>query len=69
MVITRKFTDPLSRKTVRIHKRAKNELLNSKSEFNHAPIARIIVEKNVREQGPQQPQKNFMKHNFNQTHA
>ena len=48
MEITRKFKDPLTRQAneaVRIGTRAKNELLNSKSEFNHPPIARITIEK------------------------
>ena len=50
MKITRKFQDPLTRQAneaVRISQRNKNkgELLNSKSEFNHPPLGRIIVEK------------------------
>ena len=50
MQITKKFRDPLTRKAneaVRISHRNKNpgELLNSKSEFNHPPVARIVIEK------------------------
>ena len=46
MEITDKFRDPLTRQAneaVRISKRKKCELLNSKNEFNHPPIARISV--------------------------
>ena len=52
MEITDKFRDPLTRQAneaVRISKRKKNELLNSKNEFNHSPIARISV---VRKENP-----------------
>ena len=48
MEITRKFKDPLTRQAneaVRIYSRGKNELLNSKSEFNHPPTARISVDR------------------------
>ena len=50
MEITKKFRDPLTRQAneaVRIDYRGKNEnhLLNSKSEFNHPPVKRIVVEK------------------------
>jgi hypothetical protein len=48
MEVTRKFRDPLTRQAneaVRISHRKKLELLNSKSEFNHPPIARITVER------------------------
>ena len=50
MQITKKFRDPLTRQAneaVRIGHRNKNpgELLNSKSEFNHPPVARIVIEK------------------------
>ena len=48
MKITQKFSDPLSRQAneaVRISNRGKQDLLNSKNEFNHPPIARICVEK------------------------
>ena len=51
MEITKKYRDPLSRQAneaVRISGRKKNELLNSKNEFNHPPIARISVERNTR---------------------
>ena len=55
MEITQKFRDPLSRQAneaVRISQRKKNELLNSKNEFNHPPIARISVERNKRKFTP-----------------
>ena len=55
MEITQKFKDPLSRQAneaVRISERKKNELLNSKNEFNHPPIARISVERNKRKFTP-----------------
>ena len=48
MKIIQKFKDPLTRQAneaVRISNRNKMELLNSKNEFNHPPIARITVEK------------------------
>ena len=50
MEITQKFRDPLTRQAneaVRIKNRSKNqdELLNSKSEFNHPPLSRVVVEK------------------------
>ena len=51
MHITKRFRDPLSRQAneaVRISGRKKGELLNSKNEFNHPPIARISVERNKR---------------------
>ena len=51
MKITKRFSDPLSRQAneaARISSRGKYDLLNSKNEFNHPPIARISVEKNVR---------------------
>ena len=46
--ITNKFKDALTRQAneaVRIDDRKDIELMNSKSEFNHAPVARIMVEK------------------------
>ena len=49
MHITKRFRDPLSRQAneaVRISGRKRGELLNSKNEFNHPPIARISVERN-----------------------
>ena len=49
MEITKKFRDPLTRQAneaVRITSRKKNEILNSKTEFNHPPVARITVERN-----------------------
>ena len=48
MKITKKFRDPLSRQAneaVRISNRPKGEILNSKNEFNHPPIARVVVER------------------------
>ena len=49
MEITNTFKDPLTRQAnegVRINKREKTELLNSKTEFNHPKIPRITIEKN-----------------------
>ena len=49
MEITKSFRDPLTRQAneaVRISGMKKNEILNSKNEFNHPPIARITVERN-----------------------
>ena len=46
--ITGIFKDALTRQaneSVRIYKRHISELLNSKSEFNHPPTARVMVEK------------------------
>ena len=51
MEITGVFKDALTRQAeeaVRIKNRKNGELLNSKSEFNHPPIARIVVQKNNR---------------------
>ena len=51
MEITGVFRDALSRQAdeaVRIKSRTNLELLNSKSEFNHPPIARIVVQKKVK---------------------
>ena len=48
MEITGVFKDALTRQAneaVRISSRQKSQLLNSKSEFNHPPIARIVVAK------------------------
>ena len=48
MEITKKFKDALSRQAneaVRIFNRPDHELLNSKSEFNHPPLARVVVER------------------------
>ena len=47
MKITNTFKEPLSRQAneaVRIKNRGQKETLNSKSEFNHPPIARITVD-------------------------
>ena len=48
MEITGVFKDALTRQAeeaVRIKTRNNEELLNSKSEFNHPPMARIVVQK------------------------
>ena len=48
MEITSTFKDALTRQAneaVRISRRPAHELLNSKSEFNHPPIARVVIEK------------------------
>ena len=47
MEITGTFKDALSRQAeeaVRIQARKPSESMNSKSQFNHPPIARIVVE-------------------------
>ena len=49
MEITNKFKDALTRQAneaVWIFSRPGHQLLNSKSEFNHPPLARVVVEKN-----------------------
>ena len=54
MEITGVFKDALSRQAdeaVRIYARKNDELLNSKSEFNHPPVARIMVQKPNRKFG------------------
>ena len=46
MEITRQFKDAITRQAneaVCIHDRPSQELLNSKSEFNHPPMARVVV--------------------------
>ena len=46
--ITQKFKDALTRQAneaVRINSRKNSELMNSKSEFNHPPVARVMVER------------------------
>ena len=48
MSITKKFKDALTRQAneaIRIYSRPATESLNSKSEFNHPPHARVIVER------------------------
>ena len=48
MEITKKFRDPLTRQAneaVRMFSRPSHEVLNSKSEFNHPPLARVVVER------------------------
>ena len=48
MEVTQKFKDALTRQAneaVRIFSRPDHELLNSKSEFNHPPSARVVVER------------------------
>ena len=50
MEITKKFRDALSRQAneaVRIFNRSTDQLLNSKAEFNHPPLARVVVEKKI----------------------
>ena len=50
MEITKRFKDALSRQAneaVRIFNRSGAQLLNSKAEFNHPPLARVVVEKRV----------------------
>ena len=47
MEITQKFRDALTRQAkgaVRIYSRPDNELLNSKSEFNHPSVALVGVQ-------------------------
>ena len=49
MKIVKTFKDALSRQAheaVRIDRLEASELLNSKNEFNHPPLARITVERN-----------------------
>ena len=51
MEITGLFSDALSRQAdeaVRITARKNYEMMNSKSQFNHPPIARIVLEKNTK---------------------
>jgi hypothetical protein len=51
MEITGRFSDALTRQAdeaVRIHGRKDPELLNSNSEFNHPPIARVVIQKTIR---------------------
>ena len=48
MEITKKFRDALTRQAneaVRVYSRPGHELLNSKSEFNHPPMARVVVQR------------------------
>ena len=48
MTITNKFKDALTRQAnegVRIYSRPSSESLNRKSEFNHPPVARVVVER------------------------
>ena len=48
MEITKKFKDALTRQAneaVRIYTRPSHETLNNKSEFNHPPLNRVVVEK------------------------
>ena len=49
MEITKKFTDALTRQSneaVRMFSRPTQDVLNSKSEFNHPPLARVVVDTN-----------------------
>ena len=51
MEITKTFKDALSRQAneaVRISEQPGHELLNTKSEFNHPPLGRVVVEKRKR---------------------
>ena len=51
MEITGKFKDALTRQAneaVRISSRPAQESMNSKSEFNHPPLARVVVERKVK---------------------
>ena len=53
MKISGIFKDAISRQAneaVRINSRKNSEILNSKSEFNHPPVARVIVEKKNKKQ-------------------
>jgi hypothetical protein len=48
MEITKTFKDALTRQAneaVRIFGRPGNEILSSKSEFNHPPLSRVVMEK------------------------
>ena len=48
VILKKKFKDALSRQAneaVRISTRPDRELLNSKSEFNHPPLSRVVVER------------------------
>ena len=48
MEITKKFKDALTRQAneaVRIYRRPAPQSLNSKSEFNHPPLARVVVDR------------------------
>ena len=59
MKITKKFKDPLTRQAneaVRINNRKKTELLNSRNEFNHPAIPRIMVEKTTNFKKKKYPQ-------------
>ena len=56
MVIKNSFKDALTRQcneAVRINQRKPETLLNSKSEMNHPPVARITVEKMHKKAQPQ----------------
>ena len=55
MEITNKFRDALTRQAneaVQIFSRPGSQLLNSKSEFNHPPLARVVVEKQKKQWTP-----------------
>jgi hypothetical protein len=48
MEITQKFKDAMTRQAneaVRIFSRPSHEILNSKSEFNHPPLSRVVIDK------------------------
>ena len=58
MEITNKLRDPLTRQAneaVRISSRKKNEVMNSKNEFNHPPITRITVDRNKKQKSKTLP--------------
>ena len=64
--ITGKFRDALTRQaneSVRIYNRKGTEILNSKSEFNHPPTARVVVEKRKNDYKAKQAQ--FQDKNIN----
>ena len=64
--ITGKFQDALTRQaneSVRIYNRKGTEILNSKSEFNHPPTARVVVEKRKNDYKAKQAQ--FQDKNIN----
>ena len=51
MEITQKFRDAMTRQAneaVRIYTRPGHEILNSKSEFNHPPLSRVVIDKRKR---------------------
>ena len=62
MEITGVFKDALSRQAdeaVRINARKNSELLNSRSEFNHPPVARVVVKRKLKGDYNNLRRKNF----------